>query len=60
MPLTAARKSVTHLADGRELIYFDPQDGPDPGARTAYPDTRSPEPRPGPVSPGSTRSPANG
>ncbi len=36
MPL-AARKSVTRLADGRELIYFDSGNGPD---RTAYPDTR--------------------
>jgi UDPglucose--hexose-1-phosphate uridylyltransferase len=45
MPLAAARKSVTHLADGRELIYFDDADGPD---RTAYPDTRPLDPLPGP------------
>lgn len=38
MPCQTVRKSVLRLADGRELIYFDSQDGAD---RAAYPDTRS-------------------
>jgi UDPglucose--hexose-1-phosphate uridylyltransferase len=37
MPREAAYKSVVHLADGRELIYFDSKDETD---RAAYPDTR--------------------
>jgi UDPglucose--hexose-1-phosphate uridylyltransferase len=37
MPCQTARKTVVHLADGRELIYFDTGDGAD---RAAYPDTR--------------------
>lgn len=45
MPLAAARKTVVHLADGRELIYFDSAGGTDRGA---YRDTRPLEPRPGP------------
>ncbi len=39
MPCQAVRKTVTHLADGRELIYFDAAAGPAKD-RTAYPDTR--------------------
>ena len=45
MPLEAARKTVVHLADGRELIYFDSTGATD---RAAYRDTRPLEPRPGP------------
>ncbi len=39
MPYQTARKTITHLADGRELIYFDSAaaSGRD---RAAYPDTR--------------------
>lgn len=47
MPFAAAHKTLVHLADGRELIYFDAEAGPDPGARAAYPDTRPLDPRPG-------------
>jgi UDPglucose--hexose-1-phosphate uridylyltransferase len=45
MPVAAARKTVTTLADGRELIYFDSPSAQD---RTVYPDTRPLDPRPGP------------
>ena len=44
MPAAAVYKSVVHLADGRELIYFDADDARD---RAAYPDTRPLGPRPG-------------
>jgi UDPglucose--hexose-1-phosphate uridylyltransferase len=37
MPREPVRKTLVHLADGRELIYFDSKDD---GDRTAYPDTR--------------------
>ena len=43
MPFAAAHKTLVHLADGRELIYFDAQAGT---GRAAYPDTRPPDPRP--------------
>jgi UDPglucose--hexose-1-phosphate uridylyltransferase len=46
MPFAAARKTLVHLADGRELIYFDAEAGPD-AARAAYPDTRPLDARPG-------------
>src|SRR5580700_6852297 len=46
MPFAAARKTLVHLADGRELIYFDAEAGPD-AARAAYPDTRPLDPGPG-------------
>ena len=32
MPFAAAHKTLVHLTDGRELIYFDAEAGPDPGA----------------------------
>jgi UDPglucose--hexose-1-phosphate uridylyltransferase len=44
MQATAVHKSVVHLADGRELIYFDAEDGKD---RAVYPDTRPLGPPPG-------------
>jgi hypothetical protein len=31
MPDAAVRKTVTHLTDGRELIYFDRPGAPDRG-----------------------------
>ena len=43
MPFAAAHKTLVHLADGRELIYFDAQAGT---GRAACPDTRPPDPRP--------------
>lgn len=46
MPFAAARKTLMHLADGRELIYFDAEAGPD-AARAAYPDSRPLDARPG-------------
>jgi UDPglucose--hexose-1-phosphate uridylyltransferase len=46
MPFAAAHKTLVHLADGRELIYFDAEAGPD-AARAAYPDTRPLDARPG-------------
>ena len=45
MPVAAVRTTVTHLADGRELIYFDRPGAPD---RTGYEDPRPLGPRPGP------------
>ena len=44
MPVAAAHKTLVHLADGRELIYFDAEAG---AGRAAYPDTRPLDPRPG-------------
>jgi hypothetical protein len=60
MPVAAAHKTLVHLADGRELIYFDAEAGPDPGARAAYRDTRPLDPRPGSGESGSTRCSASG
>lgn len=59
MPFAAARKTLVHLADGRELIYFDAEAGLD-AARAAYPDTRPLERGRDPASPGSTRCSASG
>jgi hypothetical protein len=44
MPVAAPHKTLVDFADGRELIYFDAEAGPDPGARAAYPDTRPLDP----------------
>ena len=38
MPFAAAHKTLVHLADGRELIYFDAEAGQDPGARDIAPE----------------------
>jgi UDPglucose--hexose-1-phosphate uridylyltransferase len=44
MPVAVAHKTLVHLADGRELIYFDAEAG---AGRGVYPDIRPLDPRPG-------------
>ena len=59
MPFAAAHKTLVHLADGRELIYFDAEAGPD-AARAATPTPGHSTRGRDPASPGSTRCSASG